>query len=95
TVGGDIPKILEDIANTIRESYRLERVIDTQTAQGKMQAWVMGAMPGVVIGAFYLLDPELITPLFNSWIGYIVIAIAVVLNIIGVVLILKIVNIRV
>ncbi|MFP4599259.1 MAG: type II secretion system F family protein [Persicimonas sp.] len=95
TVGGNIPKILEDIANTIRESYRLERVIDTQTAQGKMQAWVMGAMPGVVIGAFYLLDPELITPLFNSWIGYIVIAIAVVLNIIGVVLILKIVNIRV
>ncbi len=95
TVGGNIPKILEDIANTIRESYRLERVIDTQTAQGKMQAWVMGAMPAVVIGAFYLLDPELITPLFNSWIGYIVIAIAVVLNIIGVVLILKIVNIRV
>ena len=48
TVGGNIPKILEDIANTIRESYRLERVIDTQTAQGKMQAWVMGLMPAVV-----------------------------------------------
>lgn len=95
TVGGNIPKILEDIANTIRESYRLERVIDTQTAQGKMQAWVMGAMPAIVIGVFYLMDPELITPLFNTWIGYIVIAIAVVLNIIGVVFILKIVNIRV
>lgn len=95
TVGGNIPKILEDIANTIRESYRLERVIDTQTAQGKMQAWVMGAMPAVVVGVFYLMDPELITPLFNTWVGYTVIAIAVVLNIIGVVMILKIVNIRV
>lgn len=95
TVGGNIPKILEDISSTIRESYRLERVIDTQTAQGKMQAWVMGAMPAVVIGVFYLMDPQLITPLFNSWIGYIVIAIAVVLNIVGVALILKIVNIRV
>jgi tight adherence protein B len=95
TVGGNIPKILDDIANTIRESYRLERVIDTQTAQGKMQAWVMGAMPAVVIGVFYLLDPELITPLFESWVGYIIIAVAVVLNIIGVAFILKIVNIRV
>jgi tight adherence protein B len=95
SVGGNIPKILEDIAGTIRESYRLERVIDTQTAQGKMQAWVMGAMPAVVVGVFYLLDPELIEPLFNSLIGYIVIAIAVVLNIVGVVLILKVVNIRV
>lgn len=95
TVGGDIPKILEDIAGTIRESYRLERVIDTQTAQGKMQAWVMGAMPAAVVGLFYLMDPDLITPLFSTFFGYVVIAIAIVLNMVGVVLILNIVNIRV
>lgn len=95
TVGGNIPGILEDIGNTIRESYRLERVIDTQTAQGRMQAWVMGAAPGGVCGVFYLLDPELITPLFNEFMGYIIIAIAVALNIVGVALILKIVRIDV
>ena len=95
TVGGNIPKILEDIASTIRESYRLERVIDTQTAQGKMQAWVMGAMPAVVVGMFYLMDPELIRPLFETFYGYLIIAVAVVLNIIGVAMILKIVSIDV
>lgn len=95
TVGGNIPKILEDIASTIRESYRLERVIDTQTAQGKMQAWVMGLMPAVVIALFYLMDPELITPLFETLPGYAILAIAAVLNIVGVVLILKIVRIQV
>lgn len=95
TVGGNIPKILEDISSTIRESYRLERVIDTQTAQGKMQAWVMGLMPAVVIGAFYLMDPELITPLFETLPGYGVLAVAAVLNVIGVAFILKIVRIQV
>jgi tight adherence protein B len=95
TVGGNIPKILEDISSTIRESYRLERVIDTQTAQGRMQAWVMGLMPAVVIGAFYLMDPELITPLFETLPGYIILAVAAVLNVIGVVFILKIVRIQV
>lgn len=95
TVGGNIPKILEDIAGTIRESYRLERVIDTQTAQGRMQAWVMGLMPAVVIGMFYLMDPELITPLFETWQGYIILSVAAVLNVIGVVFILKIVRIEV
>lgn len=95
TVGGNIPGILEDIANTIRESYRLERVIDTQTAQGKMQAWVMGLMPAVVIGMFYLMDPELITPLFETLWGYMILAAAAVLNIIGVAFILKIVRIEV
>lgn len=95
TVGGNIPQILEDIAGTIRESFRLERVIDTQTAQGKMQAWVMGSMPGVVVGVFYLLDPELIRPLFSTLVGYMVLGVAVVLNVIGVFFILKIVKIDV
>ncbi len=95
TVGGNIPKILEDIGNTIRESYRLERVIDTQTAQGRMQAWVMGSAPAGVCGVFYALDPELISPLFNEFMGYVIIAIAVLLNIVGVALILKIVRIDV
>ncbi len=95
TVGGNIPVILEEIAGTIRESYRLERVIDTQTAQGRMQAWVMGAMPGVVLAAFYWMDPELIEPLFETLIGYMILAGAAVLNIIGVIMILKIVQIDV
>ena len=95
TVGGNIPKILEDIANTIRESFRLERVIDTQTAQGKMQAWVIGMMPLVVIIMFYLMDPELITPLFETIPGYGILAVAALLNVIGVVFILKIIRIQV
>lgn len=95
TVGGNIPKILEDIGGTIRESYRLERVIDTQTAQGKMQAWVMGLMPVVVIIMFYLMDPELITPLFETLPGYGILAVAAILNLVGVVVILKIVRIQV
>lgn len=95
TVGGNIPKILEDIAGTIRESYRLERVIDTQTAQGKMQAWVMGLMPAAVIGLFYLMDPELISPLFETFAGFLILSAAAVFNIIGVIFILKIVRIQV
>ena len=95
TVGGNIPQILEEISNTIRESYRLERVIDTQTAQGRYQAWVMGAMPAVVVGVFYWMDPELIGPLFDTLFGYIIIGIAVLLNIIGVAMIMKVMQIRV
>ena len=95
TVGGNIPDILEEIGGTIRESYRLERVIDTQTAQGRMQAWVMGLMPAVVVGAFYWLDPDLIQPLFETFIGYMVLGAAAVFNIIGVIMILKIVQIDV
>ncbi|MFB6373356.1 MAG: type II secretion system F family protein, partial [Bradymonadaceae bacterium] len=95
SVGGDISDILEDIADTIRESYRLEREIDKQTAQGRMQAWVMGLLPLAFLAFMYWFDPQLVTPLFESFVGYMVIAIAAVLNIIGVYLILKVVDIEV
>lgn len=95
TVGGNIPSILEDIGNVIRESYRLERVIDTQTAQGRMQAWVIGLAPAAVVTVFYALDPTLIRPLFETIPGYFIIAFAMVLNIVGVLLIRKILAIRV
>lgn len=95
TVGGNIPKILEDTSTTIRESYRLERVIDTQTAQGRMQAWVMGSAPAAICVVFYFMDPTLIEPLFNNFIGYCILAVAVAFNVVGVVLILKIVAIDV
>ncbi len=95
TVGGNIPDILEEISSTIRESYRLERLIDTQTAQGRMQAWVMGLMPAGVVVMFNFMDPDLIQPLFETMMGYAILGVAAVFNIIGVALILKIVAIEV
>ncbi len=93
TVGGNIPKILEDIASTIRESYRLERVIDQQTAQGKLQAWVIGLAPAAICVVFYLMDPTLIRPLFQSFFGYVILFVALVFNISGVAIMLKIIKI--
>ena len=94
-VGGNIPDILEEIAGTIRESYRLERMIDARTAQGKMQAYVMGAAPSVVCALFYWLKPDLIQPLFTTLTGAIVIAIALSLNVVGFFFVMRVVRIRV
>lgn len=94
-VGGNIPDILEDIADTIREGYRLEREIDAQTAQGRLQAWVMGMVPVIFIAIIYLFDPTLVRPLFESFVGYTILGGAAVLDLIGVVFIWRIVSIRV
>ncbi len=95
SVGGDIPSILEDISDTIRESYRLERDIDKKTAQGKMQAWVMGLIPLVFLGVLYWFDPSMVQPLFETLLGYVILAVAAVLNVIGVYMIRKVIDIRV
>jgi tight adherence protein B len=44
-VGGNLPKVLESTSATLREMARLDGVIRTKTAEGKMQLWVIGFMP--------------------------------------------------
>jgi tight adherence protein B len=77
--GGDLPSILEESAATLREMQRLEGVVRTKTAEGKSQAYVLGVIPFVLIGAIHMIDPHWLTPLTETTIGYIVITVAMIL----------------
>ena len=73
-VGGNLPKVLETTASTLREMKRLEGVIRTKTADGRMQLWVIGAMPLVFIVGFGVMWPGYFDPLTKSFNGYMIIA---------------------
>jgi tight adherence protein B len=78
--GGDLPQILEQSASTLREMARLEGVVRTKTAEGKMQAIVLAAIPFVLLFALHQVDNTWLTPLFNGgFLGTAVIALATVL----------------
>jgi tight adherence protein B len=69
-VGGNLPKVLETTSASLREMARLDGVIRTKTAEGKMQLWVIGAMPlGLAIGLNFLF-PGFTDPLTQSLTGY-------------------------
>lgn len=74
--GGELPMILEESAATLREMARLEGVVRTKTAEGKSQAYVLGAIPFVLIAAIQWIDPNWLRPLSETTMGYMVIAIA-------------------
>ena len=69
-VGGNLPKVLEATATTLREMKRLEGVIRTKTADGRMQMWVIGAMPIVFIVGLSAMWPGYFEPLTKSFTGY-------------------------
>jgi tight adherence protein B len=73
-VGGNLPRVLETTAQTLREMKRLEGVIRTKTADGRMQMWVIGALPAVVLVALSALWPGYFNPLTESFAGYTIIA---------------------
>jgi tight adherence protein B len=74
-VGGNLPKILETTAHTLREMKRLEGVIRTKTADGRMQMWTIGAMPLVFLLGLSTLWPGYFAPLTASATGYVIITV--------------------
>jgi tight adherence protein B len=69
-VGGNVPRILETTASTLREMNRLEGVVRTKTAEGKAQMWVLGAFPFLIIVALDAVSEGYFQPLGESVTGY-------------------------
>lgn len=94
-VGGDLPQMLRRIARTTREMERLRGVIQSKTAEGRSQAWVMGAVPPFLIALLHGIDPLWLAPLFNDPIGWILLTVAAVLESIAILLIRRIMAVEV
>ncbi|MFI5297349.1 MAG: type II secretion system F family protein [Polyangiales bacterium] len=75
-VGGNLPKILETTAGSLREMRRLEGVVRTRTAEGKMQLWVLGVFPFILMFALNAVSPGYFEPLKESFAGYAVVFLA-------------------
>jgi tight adherence protein B len=76
-VGGNLPKILESTASSLREMARLEGVVRTKTAEGKMQMWVLAVFPLLLIFAINSINPGYFDPLTQSFVGYALVVLAV------------------
>jgi tight adherence protein B len=94
-LGGNMAEMFETTAATIRERFRLEGKIRSLTSQGKLQGFIVALLPLGVGLAFNWVRPDLVQPMFDGWFGYILVAIIVLLEAIGFVLIRKIVTIDV
>ncbi|MBX2813049.1 MAG: type II secretion system F family protein [Myxococcales bacterium] len=94
-VGSNVAEMLDEIAKTLREVQRLQGVIDTSTAEGKMQGKVMGMLPVFLGGAIYMIEPKMITPLFTTNLGIAILSVIILLELVGVYLMYRVAAINV
>lgn len=93
--GGNLSEMFDSIANTIRERNTIQGKIKALTSQGRLQGIVIGIMPVILGLILYKLDPNLIVPLFKDPIGWFILFIIVLFEVIGAFFILKIIRIDV
>jgi len=91
--GGELTVILERLAGVIRERVRITQRITSLTAQGRLQAKVIGAMPFLLMFAMSMIAPAMMNMFFGSIQGVLLILLAVTLVIIGFFIIRKITTI--
>jgi len=81
-VGGNLAEVLDNVAATIRERDQVMRQVKTLTAEGRLSAYILMAMPIALIGAMQLINPDYISML-TSGIGLLMSGVGVVMLILG------------
>ena len=91
--GGELTAILERLASVIRERVRITGRIHALTAQGKLQAVIIGLMPFALFGAMMYIVPDMMNSFFSSVIGIICLIAVILLDCAGFFFIKKITTI--
>ena len=94
-VGGDLASILDTISETIAERVRMRREVMTLTAQGRASALVVSCIPIGLVAAVSILNPNYLKPLIETELGRMFIVAAVILQLIGFIVIHRIVDIEI
>jgi tight adherence protein B len=92
-LGGNMAEMFETLSATIRERFRLEGKIDALTSQGKLQGWVVAAMPVILGMVLNYMRPDLMQPMLDHIFGYILVGAIVLMELMGIFIIRRIVNI--
>lgn len=92
-VGGNLAEIIDNIAKTIQQRIKLQGNLKTLTAQGRISGLIIGLLPIFIILFVSLLNPSYLTTLVTNPAGLFMLAYALVSEIIGFLIIKKIVTI--
>ncbi|MFL5350469.1 MAG: type II secretion system F family protein [Hyalangium sp.] len=92
-LGGNMAEMFETISTVIRERFRLEGKIDALTSQGKLQGWIVASMPAVLGMVLNSMRPDLMEPMMNHLFGYILVTVIAIMEVLGILIIRRIVNI--
>ena len=93
-VGGNLAQILDTIGATIEERVKVKREVKALTAQGRASGYLLSGLPFALGLILYTINPDYLKPLWTETYGRMAIMLALVLQVIGFMVIRKIVDIK-
>ena len=93
--GGNLAEILEKVSYTIRERFRILGDLKTLTTSSRMSAWILCGLPIFIAVAVTVLNPDYMSVLWKDQRGHYLIAAALFLQLSGMLIVRKILNIKI
>jgi tight adherence protein B len=93
-VGGSLANLFQTVSETVRERQQFRLKVRALTAMGRFSAYILVAMPFLIVAIISLLSPGYMHPLFATSAGRVLIVVALVLMTIGALFLKKIVSIK-
>jgi tight adherence protein B len=92
--GGNLSEILDNLAAVIRDRFKVKRQVRAVTAHGRITGWILAALPPVLALILSMMSPEYMKPMITDPLGINMLAVGGTMQVIGSLIIRKLVNIR-
>jgi tight adherence protein B len=92
--GGNLSEVLDNLAKVIRERFRVKRQIRVISAHGRITGWILVCLPPVLALVLFTINSETRELMFYDPLGQRMLVGAIVLQIIGTLIMRKIINVE-
>lgn len=93
--GGNLAEILEKVAHTIRERFRIMGDLKTLTTSSRLSAWVLCAVPIFIASVVTIMNPEYMSIMWKDTRGHQLVALGIALQLTGMLIVRKILKIKI
>jgi tight adherence protein B len=91
-IGGNLAEVLSNLAQVLRDRYRMQAKVRAFSAEAKTSAIIIGSLPPLVVLAMYLISPDYIGILWHDKLGKIMLLGSAIWMLIGVLTMRKMIN---
>jgi tight adherence protein B len=92
--GGNLSEVLDNLATVIRERFTVMRQVRVKSAHGRMTGWILTGLPPAAALALGILNPGHFKNMLGDAFGIQMLVVALLLQVVGALIIRKIVNVE-